>query len=188
MFDVIFYSFSAGFFSILLGVGIYILYREKINEFPVKEKINGLITHFQKYRYWYIAIIIIMLVPILYYLWDVFFNPYRINYFPGPNVPPPAVLDKRDNFFSCSLKIFVALIEGAPEFFARITIIVIVMSLVLVLPRISMLRKNGFLFEYLKKIAINIYLLSTVATLIIIGLISTLFDYLSADYCWLFKY
>jgi hypothetical protein len=89
MFGVTLNSFLVSLMLILLGVGIYIKFREKINKVPVKEKIKGQITHFQKYRYWYLTVTIIVLAPILYYSWDGLFNPHKINYFPGPNVPPP---------------------------------------------------------------------------------------------------
>jgi hypothetical protein len=165
MFDVIFYSFSAGFFSILLGVGIYILYREKINEFPVKEKINGLITHFQKYRYWYIAIIIIMLAPILYYSWDIFFNPHRIIHFPEPNVPPPQLVDNEENFFD-SLGSFV--IYALTTFARCLPFMVFLYSFVLLMlgPRIFKRSKYGFLFQSLTGITTSISMVYVIVILV----------------------
>lgn len=95
MFDVILNSFLASFFLILLGVGIYIRFGGEFNKTTFKEKISGLIPHFQKHRYWYLAVTIIVLAPILTYSWYVLSNPVRINYFPPPNVPLPQQVENK---------------------------------------------------------------------------------------------
>lgn len=88
MIEVMLYSFLASFFLILLGTGIYIRFREKINQFPVKEKNNGLKTHFQKYRYWYLAVTVIVLTLTLYLYLNSVLNPPRFKPPPEIYVPP----------------------------------------------------------------------------------------------------
>lgn len=155
MVDVILYSFLASFFLIFLGIGIYIRYRKNISKIAIEEKINGLKTHIKKYRFWYFGIACIVLISVFYYLWDVFFNPHRINYFPMPNVPPPQIIDNEENFLTSfrSLVIY-ALITLSRCF----PVIIFLFSFVLLMlgPRIFKHSKYGFLFQSLTGITSSI--------------------------------
>lgn len=166
MVDVILYSFLASFFLILLGTGIYIRYRENISKIAIKEKISRLNSHFQEHRYRYLGIVGIALIPILYYAWDEFINPYKINYFPGPNVPPPQPVNNNDNdiflFFDLPIMVF--------QFFKPLTLglTTIFMSVLLLLgPRIFKFNKNGFLFQTSLGIIVSALLFFSIAVVVI---------------------
>ena len=156
MFDVILYSFLASFFLILLSVGIYIRFREKINEFPFKEKINGLKTHFQKYRYLYLAVTVIVLAPILTYYLDSVLNPPRFKPPPEIRVPPPAAMENEDdNYLPFSFELLIGVLM-----FFRPSIPIVgfcFASFLLILgPWIFKFNKNSFLFQSLAGITSSI--------------------------------
>ncbi len=170
MFDVILYSFLASFFLILLGTGIYIRFREKINQFPVKEKNNGLKTHFQKYRYWYWAVTVIVLTPTLYFYLNSVLNPPRFKPPPEIYVPPyqsaefvneddsylsEKFVNEDDNYLPISFELLILVLT-----FFRPSIPIVgfcFASFLLILgPWIFKFNKNSFLFQSLAGITSSI--------------------------------
>ncbi len=164
MFEVVLYSFLASFFLILLGTGIYIRYREKINQFPVKEKIIGLKNNFQKYRYWYLAVTVIVLAPILYYSLDSIFNPSRFKPPPELHVPPPQPVKNEDDSY---------LFYFVTEFFRISSPIITIagfcfVSLLLILgPWIFKFNKNSFLFQSLAGITSSILFIPSILYIVL---------------------
>ncbi len=165
MSDVIFNSLLIGSFLIFFAVGIFFQNRKNVSEISIKEKISTLNSHFQEYRFWYFGIACMALVPVLYYLWDEFFNPYKINYFPGPNVPSPQSADNNNItlFFDLPLMVFQSFklqILGLTTIF---------MSVLLLLgPRIFKFNKNGFLFQTSLGIIVSVLLFFGIVVIVII--------------------
>ena len=162
MFDVMLYLFLASFFLILLGTGIYIRFREKINEFPFKEKNNGLIMHIQKYRYWYLAVTVIVLAPILTYYWDSVFNPPRFKPPPELNVPSPVAMDNVGDvfiFFESSSTCFYFFKTFAPR-------VVFFVSLLLMPFGPRIFSKYDIVFQSSIGIISSIILLFTIAVIV----------------------
>lgn len=163
MFDVMLYLFLASFFFILLGTGIYIRFREKINEFPFKEKNNGLIMHIQKYRYWYLAVTVIVLAPILYFYLNSVLNPPRFKPPPEIYVPPPQTVANNNIIVLQIFKLFVPLI---------ITILASVL-LSIVSSRIFKFKKYGFLSQFPIETIVRISLI-----LIVAGMVAKIFIFI----------
>ncbi len=163
MVDVILYSVLAGFILILLGVVIYVRFRAKINEFPFKEKINRLKTHFQKYHYWYLAITVIVLAPILTYYLDSVLNPSRFKPPPEIYVPPPQTVANNNIIVLQIFKLFVPLI---------ITILASVL-LSIVSSRIFKFKKHGFLSQFPIELIVRISLI-----LIVAGMVAKIFIFI----------
>lgn len=154
MFDVILGSLLASFFLILLGVGMYIRFREKINNIPTKEKINELIMHVQKYRYWYLAATVIVLAPIFHYYLDSVLNPPRFKPPPEIYVPPPQQVDNRDSISLLSKSFLMAFQLFSP----CIVIFIAPLSLVLILRWKYRFNQNDFIYQSLTKMTTTIIL------------------------------
>ncbi len=180
MFDVILNSFLASFFLILLGVGIYIRFGREFNKTTFKEKISRLIPHFQKHRYWYLAVTIIVLAPILTYSWYVLSNPVRINYFPPPNVPLPQQVENKGietplnqyySFFEVVIVYFFyfvfVLIVGAIKTYPLLSFLAFISFSFIVLALTFLVNKSKSkttIFIY--NISISVFILLSVATCI----------------------
>lgn len=170
MVDVILYSFLVCFFLILLGTGIYIRYRGKINEFPFKEKINGLKTHFQKYRYWYLAVTVIVLAPILTYYLDSVLNPPRFKPPPEIYVPPyqsGEFVNEDDSYLPFSFELLIGVLM-----FFRPSIPIVgfcFSSFLLILgPWIFKFNKNSFLFQSLAGISSSILFIPLILYIVLV--------------------
>lgn len=166
MSEGILYTILVNFVLFFFAMGIYIRFREQINKLSIKETTGKFITHLQMHPYWYSGIFFVMVASILYYAWDIFFNPYRINYYSEPNVPSPRMINNEPNVFTSFIDYFLIFVS----MFARcLPVIVFLFSIVFLMlgPRIFRNSKHGFLFQSVTGIIASISMFFVMGALVL---------------------